>query len=37
VVTLATGSWLRVKEYGYVAGHVRTPEELAKLGSNLSE
>ena len=38
VVTIATGSWLRVKEHGYYAGQVRTPEDLAaKFGIDLAD
>jgi hypothetical protein len=37
VVNLATGTWLRIKEHGYIAGHVRTPEELAGFGIDMSE
>ena len=32
-----TGQWLAVKDYGFYAGRVRTPEELAKFGIDMKE
>lgn len=32
-----TGQWLRVAEYGWWTASVRTPQELAQFGIDLSE
>lgn len=37
VVTTASGEWLVVREHGFYAGRVRSPEQLAVFGIDLAD